>query len=82
MLCYIYKSLRKPDTYVYLDKEGEFSALPESLAGLLGQLEFVMQLNLAQRKTLALADPRQVMQQIKEQGFYLQLPPKDMVSGA
>lgn len=77
MLCYIYKSLKKADTYVFLGEKDRFAQIPKSLQDLLGKLDFVMKLDLAERDKLAYADPKQVIQKIKDDGFYLQLPPKD-----
>lgn len=77
MIAYVYKSLKKADAYIYLQQKDRFDVIPKPLAGMLGSLEFVMEVNLAERDKLAQADPQQVMEQIREQDFYLQLPPKD-----
>ena len=77
MKCAIYKSSRKPNTYLYVERADDFSRVPAGLISLLGKLEFVMTLDLAQRK-LAQADPTEVCEQLKVRGFYLQLPPGDV----
>lgn len=79
MLSFIYKSLKKADTYIYIEEKDNFQNVPESLLAMLGPLEFVMQLELDENRQLAQADVRQVKQQLKEQGFYLQLPPAKLV---
>lgn len=61
---------------MYVGQRDDFSTIPPFLLDLLGQLEFVMELDLESREKLALAEPKQVIRQIKEAGFYLQLPPQ------
>lgn len=74
--CAVYKSLKKSDSYLYVEKEGEFARVPAPLLQMLGRLEFVMTLDVAPRRKLANADAAQVCRQLREQGYYLQLPPK------
>lgn len=77
MHCVIYKGRRKQDAYLYVEREGEFSRVPEALLDMLGALEQVMALDLGERRSLAQADPEQVRRQLREQGYYLQMPPQD-----
>ena len=46
----------------------------------LGNLSFVMELELYPEKYLAQADAAEVIEKLNKQGFYLQLPPADYVS--
>lgn len=78
MQCAIYRSKKKADTYLYVREEGNFSRVPRHLLNLLGQLDLVMTLELTPDRTLARAEPEQVRQQLKTQGYYLQLPPADV----
>jgi uncharacterized protein YcgL (UPF0745 family) len=75
MLCFVYKSLKKSDTYLYVKNKDDFTNLPEALRNMLGKLEFVMEVDLTQREKLARVDSEQLRQQLEQQGFYLQLPP-------
>lgn len=75
MLCAIYKSSIKLDTYLYIEKREDFSKVPEKLLQTFGKPQFVMLINLANRAKLAGADKAKVMAQLTECGFYLQLPP-------
>lgn len=75
MNCYIYRSSRKVGSYLYITEKNNFSDIPEALLKLLGRVEFVFQLKLNKNKTLANADVKIVLQQLKEQGFFLQMPP-------
>jgi uncharacterized protein YcgL (UPF0745 family) len=75
MHAYVYKSLRKADTYVYLAGRDDFGRLPEPLRAGLGRLQFVLDVDLAGRRTLARADPDVVRGNLVAQGFHVQLPP-------
>lgn len=77
MQCVIYKGNRKPDAYLYIEREGDFSRVPEALLKMLGTLEWVMALDLQPPRSLAQADPDQVRRQLEAQGYYLQMPPQD-----
>jgi uncharacterized protein YcgL (UPF0745 family) len=75
MNCSIYKSAKKPDSYLFVEREGDFSRVPASLLRLLGALQWVMSLELTPERKLAQADVRKVMSNLKDSGFHLQLPP-------
>ena len=75
MQAFIYKSLRKPDTYVYLRKRDDFAVLPEPVRSPLGELVFVMDLALTPERKLARADAEVVRLNLQTQGFHLQFPP-------
>lgn len=77
MKCAIYRSRKKLDTYLYVEREDDFERVPDALREMLGGLDFVMTLELTPERTLAQADPEQVRQQLREQGYYLQLPPRE-----
>ena len=73
--CTIYKSSRKPDTYLYVASADDFSRVPAALLEMLGPLEWVMTLDLHAQRPLARADVAQVMAQLRRQGYFLQMPP-------
>jgi uncharacterized protein len=75
MLCAVYKSLRKEQTYLYVERRDDFSAVPEALLNSFGSPQLVTIINLASRQHLALADLAKVKQQLASQGYYLQIPP-------
>ena len=76
MHCAIYKGLKKADHYLYVEKEDIFSSVPEALLQLLGDLQLVISLELSSERQLAQADVIQVMKQLKEEGYYFQMPPE------
>lgn len=75
MQAYVYKSLKKADTYVYLAGREDFACLPEPLRTQLGRLQFVLELDLGPRRTLAQEDPAVVMENLATRGFHIQFPP-------
>jgi uncharacterized protein YcgL (UPF0745 family) len=75
MFCVIYRSSKRDQTYLYLEKEGDFSRVPDELMRSFGQPHWVMTLPLDGSKRLAAADIAQVKRLLSEQGFYLQVPP-------
>ena len=75
MQCVVYKSLRQFDYYLFVKKDDGFSCLPEGLRQILGVLEKVIDLDLDEKRTLAQADVLEVIQQIEEKGYFLQMPP-------
>ncbi|SFN47087.1 hypothetical protein SAMN05216516_10863 [Izhakiella capsodis] len=75
MFCVIYRSSFRDQTYLYVEKRDDFSRVPEALLCSFGRPQFVMMLPLDGRKKLANADPDKVTTALREQGFYLQIPP-------
>ncbi len=76
MKCVVYKGKKRRDTYLFIEREGDFSRIPESLLNMLGELELVLSIELSEDRKLASADVSDVRKQLQEEGFYLQLPPK------
>jgi len=77
MQCTVYKSAKKPDHYLYIKTEENFSRVPKQLIALLGRLEQVMKLELDSERKLARANVADVIQNLYDNGYYLQLPPTD-----
>ena len=75
MQAYVYKSLRKADTYVYLAARDDFARLPEPLRTQLGNLQFVMDVALTPDRKLAREDAAVVRENLATRGFHLQFPP-------
>ena len=71
----VFKSLKKLDTYLYVDKLQNFEELPSGLRDSFGQYELVLEMGLSPARKLARADANQVLSDIALKGFYLQLPP-------
>lgn len=75
MHCYVYKSSSKAKTYVFLRERDATQVLPRELASALGELEFVMDLELTPERRLARIDVATLRAALSERGFYIQLPP-------
>lgn len=75
MMCSIYKSAKKPDTYLYVPYDTDFDELPEGLMNVWGEPELVMHLDLTKRDKLALVDINELKSKLDEEGYYLQMPP-------
>ena len=75
MHAYVYKSLKKADTYLYLAKRDDFAGLPEPLRLQLGRLQFVLELQLTAERRLARENPEVVRANLATRGFHLQFPP-------
>ena len=75
MLCAIYKSARKAQTYIFVKTRDDFSSVPDGLMKTYGTPQLVTLVNLATKNKLAMADLEKVKANLDEAGFYLQLPP-------
>ncbi|MDG6882362.1 YcgL domain [Phocoenobacter uteri] len=75
MICAIYRSSKKEGMYLYIEKKEDFSSLPEELLNSFGKPQFAMLFNLKGEKQLRIASNDEVLNTIKQQGFYLQVPP-------
>ena len=75
--CWIYRSDKKLETYLYLAAENGTDVVPDALLRAMLPLELVMQLDLHAERKLARADVEQVMRELKDRGFYLQMPPTE-----
>jgi len=74
--CWIYKSSRKEEMYLYLAEEDGYEELPDLLKSNFGRAIFVMQLQLSPERPLARVEVGKVIDALREQGYYLQMPPK------
>ena len=75
MQCFVYKSLRKAETYVYLRTADSFDVLPAAIVERLGNLAFVIEIELSPTRKLAREDVEEVMVNLSGQGYHLQFPP-------
>ncbi|MFP3350164.1 YcgL domain-containing protein [Pseudoalteromonas sp. SIMBA_153] len=77
MLTAVYKSKKKTDTFLFIEKRDDFSKVPEPLMAMFGQPQYVMIINLAKRTQLGVADLDTLKQSLSDQGYYLQIPPPE-----
>lgn len=74
--CWIYRSVRNDEMYLYVTREDDFEAVPPALLKALGRTERVMDLDLHPQRPLARVDVLQVIAQLKTKGYFLQMPPR------
>ena len=77
MKCYVYKSIIKADTYLFIDQKDAFHKIPDQLLKLFGNPKFVLEFDLTKNRKLAIADAKQVLANMEEQDYYLQIPPQN-----
>jgi uncharacterized protein YcgL (UPF0745 family) len=73
MLCHIYRSSQKLDTYLYLVDKDDFSIIPADLLRVFGPPEFSFSFDLTQERELAREDAAEVLDNLENQGYHLQL---------
>ncbi|MCL1073196.1 YcgL domain-containing protein [Shewanella dokdonensis] len=75
MICAVYKSSRKADTYLFIRQKDKFDDVPSALLEVFGPPQLVMLLPIEKRQHLGLADITKVKAELTQNGYYLQLPP-------
>jgi len=75
LICSIYRSSKKTEMYLYVDKKRGLEVMPEELKTLFGQPVHVVDLLLRPERKLARVDVVKVRQALQEQGWFLQMPP-------
>ncbi len=81
MKCSVFRSSLKDFTYIYVMEGRKFEDLPQALKQVFGKPVFVLNLELTPARKLAYADVSQVMQNLANQGYHLQLPPREDATG-
>ncbi|BFM48530.1 YcgL domain-containing protein [Marinomonas sp. THO17] len=71
----IFRSSKRDEMYIYVEKASGLSKVPEDLMVRFGKGISAMTMLLTPEKKLARAEAQTVIDAIREQGFYLQLPP-------
>jgi uncharacterized protein YcgL (UPF0745 family) len=80
MHCYVYASLRKPDTYVWMTRRDALDLLPEPLILLLGELRFVLEFELTANRKLPHDDTERVLTNLAGCGWHLQTPSNETLT--
>ncbi len=75
VLCDVYKTKKKDETYLYVSRKDALTRVPDALIEQFGKPELAMTMILTPEKKLARADIDKVLKALDEQGFYLQMPP-------
>jgi uncharacterized protein YcgL (UPF0745 family) len=75
-LAKVYRSGKRPDTYLYLAHDRQFDDLPADFRQAFGEPAFVMQLRLTADRPLARVQVEHVIEALEDRGYFLQLPPE------
>ena len=78
--CYVYRCSSKDDMYIYLAEKDDFNCIPDELKKNLGNTELRMELKLNKNKQLAKENAAQVMENLTDKGFHLQMPSDTPIS--
>lgn len=70
----VFRSSKKPDTYLYVRRGQTWEDLPEALRTLFGKPIHAMDLVLTPERKLARATAGQVLEAIRDKSFFLQMP--------
>jgi len=70
---WIYRSEKQKGAYLYLNKETRFEELPVPLQELFADQNQVLELTLTEETRLATEDINQVLENLRGQGFHLQM---------
>ncbi len=76
-ICQIFRSPRKAEMYLYVDKAEGLAKVPDTLLAQFGEPQAVMVLALDAGRKLARVQAAEVLAKIDSQGFFLQMPPTD-----
>lgn len=71
--CFIYRSDRKVDTYLYICEKDNFDQVPDELMSVFGEPEFSFEFELTPDRPLAKEDSAEVYENLNNQGFHLQM---------
>ncbi len=78
MICSVYEAQRRAQTYLFVERREALSRVPDALRELIGERpRHVMDIPLRSGMQLARIDADTLRQTLREQGYYLQLPPQD-----
>jgi uncharacterized protein len=77
VLCAVYKSSKKAETYLYVPGRDDFQRVPKALLQTFGSPIFLMIMPLKAERKLAQVDVAKLRSELSEKGYYLQLPPPE-----
>ena len=74
-ICSIYKSPKRDEMYLYVEKAKGLNDVPDELYNLFGKPVLVMHMPIKAGSKLSRVDIDAVLASIAEKGFFLQMPP-------
>lgn len=79
--CKIYRCAKQDEMYLYIHAGKTSEDLPDELITMVKGLTHVIDLELTPERKLAREDVNTVMNNLEEQGYHLQMPPKPLTPG-
>ncbi len=76
--CQVYRCSKQAEMYLYVPSGADLDDLPDGLLRFLGRIEPVMELTLTPQRRLARVEVTEVMRSLREQGYYVQMPPEPL----
>jgi uncharacterized protein YcgL (UPF0745 family) len=73
-----YKSSKKEELYVFVDKQKGLEALPAEFKVMFGETHYVTDFELTPNRKLGREDAAKVYQSIESKGYFVQLPPNEV----
>lgn len=73
MWCYIYRSPKKENSYLYIDTENDFSKVPDVLMNVFGEPVLVMKVLLDGKRQFVVGSSQDIEDKIKQDGFFVQM---------
>ncbi|HFD87881.1 MAG TPA: YcgL domain-containing protein [Gammaproteobacteria bacterium] len=73
MQCFVYRSPRKADTFLYLAEKDALAELPAALLDVFGVPQFSFNFDLTPERKLAREDAVEVIDNLRTRGFHLQM---------
>ncbi len=74
--CQVFRCSRQAEMYLYVPLGADLEELPDGLLRFLGRVEPVLELTLTPERRLARAEVAEVMAKLREQGYFVQMPPE------
>lgn len=71
MICAVYRSSKRPNTYLFLAKKDDFSLIPAELLQLFGRPELFMLLSEAKLKGLKAISKEKLLQELERNHYWL-----------
>lgn len=73
--CRVYRSSRRAEMYLFVTEARDLAPVPEELLARFGPPQPALAFELAPGRKLARADGAEVLEALRERGWFLQLPP-------
>ncbi|WP_026340148.1 YcgL domain-containing protein [Amphritea japonica] len=74
-ICSVYRSSKKDEMYLYVDKAEQLARVPDALKEMFGAPVHVFDMLLTPEKELSRVEAAKVLEDIREKGYFLQMPP-------